>query len=61
MAFDDCKTEPLIAAGCLAVLCGFLAPVAVRWFGWWSVLLVVPPTAAWALLGWVWRRGDRGG
>jgi hypothetical protein len=60
MAFDDRKTEPLIAVGCLSILCGLVAPAVGRFFGWWwGLLLFVPPGVLWVLLEWVWRREDR--
>jgi hypothetical protein len=59
MGFDDRKTEPLIAVGCLSMLCGLLAPAAGRLFGWWGLLLLLPPPAVWVLLEWVWLREDR--
>jgi hypothetical protein len=60
MAFDDRKTEPLIAVGCLSVICGLVAPVVGRLFGWWwSLLLFLPPVAIWVLLEYIWRGEDR--
>jgi len=60
MAFDDRKMEPLVAVGCLSVVCGLLAPVINRLAGgWWGLLLIVPPVAVWVLLEWAWRREDR--
>ena len=61
MAFDGRRTEPLIAAGCLSLVCGLLAPVVNRLAGgWWGLLLFALPVVVWVLLEWVWRREDRG-
>jgi hypothetical protein len=60
MAFDDRKTEPLVAVGCLSVLCGLIVPVVNRLTGgWWGLLVFAPLVFVWAVLEWVWRREDR--
>jgi len=60
MAFDDRKTEPLAAVGCLLVVCGLLAPVINRMTSeWWGWLLLALPVVVWAVLACVWWREDR--
>lgn len=60
MAFDDSKTEPLIVVGCLSILCGLLAPVIGKLFGWWwSSFLFTPPVLVWLVCSWIWQRDDR--
>jgi hypothetical protein len=60
MAFDDRKTEPLIAVGCCTVVCGLAAAASWRFFGlsWGLALLAIPPVV-WLVLESVWRREDR--
>jgi hypothetical protein len=60
MGFDDRKTDPIVAVGCLSVVCGLLVPAINRLTGgWWGLLFVVPPFAVWGLLECVWRSEDR--
>jgi hypothetical protein len=57
MGFDDRQTEPLVCVGCLAVLCGVLAPVLGKLFGWWAgALTLTPPIALLLVIEIVWRR-----
>ena len=54
MGFDDSKTEPLIAVGCLSVICGLVAPIVIRFGWWWSLLLLLP--VIWMMRDDIWRR-----
>jgi hypothetical protein len=60
MGFDDRKTEPMIAVGCISVVCGLAAAGVGRLFGWgWSVAVLAIPVMIWLWLEWGWRREDR--
>lgn len=43
MAFDDRGMDFLPAVGCLTLLCGLLALVLERVFGWWAATLAIAP------------------
>jgi len=61
MGFDDRKTEPLVVVGCLSVVCGLVAAVVGRLFGWgWAVAALAPPAVIWLWLEWGWWRENRG-